>query len=144
MSAAARPQPGFQLTLEALLGPWRIARRITHGDGAQASFEGTASWTAAGQGADYVERGDLVMPGQGRFQAERRYFWSRDLDVFFDDGRFFHRVPAAGGAARHWCAPDQYDARYDFSGWPDWSCLWHVKGPRKDYRLQSVYTRQAA
>jgi len=46
-----------------------------------------------------------------------------------------------GGACAHWCDPDQYDGQYDFSRWPEWRCIWQVRGPRKDYRMTSLYCR---
>ncbi|MCT4558910.1 MAG: DUF6314 family protein [Pelagimonas sp.] len=127
------------LTLNDFLGDWHLTREIQHGDGAQASFEGQARWIADAGGADYRESGQLQMPGQGAFQAERRYRWDADLRVFFDDGRFFHSVPPLGGDSAHWCDPDQYDATYAFCDWPNWSCRWRVRGPRKDYTMTSRY-----
>ena len=38
--------------------------------------------------------------------AERRYRWDEKLNIYFEDGRFFHRVAAMSGAAAHWCDPD--------------------------------------
>ena len=74
-------------------------------------------------------------------QAERRYLWREDLTVWFEDGRFFHQVPAEGGETGHWCDPDQYDVTYHFNDWPDFQVVWRVKGPAKDYRMVSHYTR---
>ena len=67
------------------------------------------------------------------------------IAVFFADGRAFHRfVPAADTVeADHWCDPDTYKVRYDFSRWPVWQAEWRVTGPRKDYVMQSVYTSDA-
>lgn len=126
--------------LQDFLGDWRLAREITHGDGSAARFEGRAEWRAEDAGALYVETGELII-GAGRFAAERRYRWGADLSVWFDDGRFFHHVPPGGGAAAHWCDPDQYDAEYDFSRWPEWTARWRVRGPRKDYEMLSHYRR---
>ncbi|MBS0123917.1 trigger factor [Aestuariicoccus sp. KMU-90] len=130
--------------LADFLGDWQIARDIRHADGSAARFEGRATWWTEGDGAICLESGTLILPGQGAFQAERRYLWAADLSVRFDDGRFFHAVPPEGGQAAHWCDPDQYDADYDFSAWPDWSCTWRVRGPRKDYTMSSRYRRAAA
>ncbi|WP_188790522.1 DUF6314 family protein [Salipiger pallidus] len=120
------------------IGEWSLEREISQADGGQARFEGMAEWRASGGGADYLERGELVMP-TGRFAAERRYRWESDLSVWFDDGRFFHQVPEAGGETGHWCDPDQYDVSYDFSLWPLWLVRWQVRGPRKDYVMVSRY-----
>lgn len=127
--------------LADFFGTWRIRRDICPVEGPQARFEGKAEWSKVPDGAVYVEKGQLHMPGQGTFEAERRYHWHEDLRVFFDDGRFFHAVPAQGGESAHWCDPDQYDATYQFSDWPEWSCRWRVKGPRKDYEMLSRYCR---
>ena len=44
--------------------------------------------------------------------------------------------------ADHWCDPDTYKVRYDFREWPLWRAEWRVTGPRKDYVMRSVYTRE--
>jgi hypothetical protein len=123
-------------------GAWRVTRRVTPDAGPEAVFEGTATWSAAQGGADYREKGVMTLQGHTPMQAERRYFWAEDLSVFFDDGRFFHTVPAAGGTARHWCDPDDYTVTYDFSGWPRFTVLWRVSGPRKAYLSRTEYTRR--
>lgn len=124
--------------LQHFIGDWTLERRIHHDGGAQAGFQGHASWRAQPGGALYTERGSLEMNGQA-FDAERRYVWDDALRVFFDDGRFFHRVPPTGGTAAHWCDPDQYEVRYDFANWPDWEAVWRVRGPRKDYVMTTRY-----
>ncbi|CUH76709.1 DUF6314 family protein [Tropicibacter naphthalenivorans] len=128
------------LTLTDFLGDWTLLREITHADGTTGRFEGVASWTADEGGALYLEKGALIMP-QGRFAAERSYRWGDDLSVYFEDGRFFHSVPAGGGETGHWCDPDQYDVTYMFTDWPAWSCRWQVRGPRKNYMMTSRYLR---
>lgn len=122
------------------MGLWVLERRIVSADGVEGVFSGRAEWRPRPEGALYVEEGELSMPS-GRFRAERRYLWGPDLDVYFADGRFFHRVPAEGGDAAHWCDPDRYDVTYAFGAWPAWSCRWRVKGPRKDYQMVSGYAR---
>lgn len=123
--------------LADFIGDWRLSRQICHADGTRATFDGTARWEADGT---YVETGTLDM-GTARFSAERRYRWTDDLDVYFDDGRFFHAVPQCGGDAAHWCDPDQYDVTYDFSRWPEWTARWQVRGPRKDYVMLTTYAK---
>lgn len=118
-----------------------IRREIVHAGGPTAHFEGQADWQPTKDGMIYVEQGMLHMTGQPPIKAERKYHWDNDLNIYFDDGRFFHRVPVDGGNAAHWCDPDQYDATYDFERWPEWSCTWKVRGPRKDYSLYSHYRR---
>ena len=131
--------------LADFIGPWRLERRIEHADGTQARFTGQALWQPEGTGALYLETGDMRLDGGAVFRAERRYRWDAGLNVFFDDGRFFHTVPPQGGAAAHWCAPDQYDVEYDFGQWSGlqtgWQTRWRVRGPRKDYLMTSDYCR---
>ena len=84
------------------------------------------------------------MDGKTPMQAERRYRWSTDLSVYFDDGRFFHCVPKSGGETQHFCDPDMYKGTYDFAEWPTFRVTWDVRGPRKDYRMTSTFTRLEA
>lgn len=127
--------------LEDFAGTWRLEREIEDALGPPARFTGQAVWSEAPGGLMLHESGQMEIAGQGRFMAERRYLWAADLSVFFPDGRFFHQVPAAGGPAEHWCDPDHYAVDYAFDGWPEFRATWSVKGPRKSYRMVSVYRR---
>lgn len=124
-------------------GDWQVSRRIEDALSGQAGrFTGVVRFERDGVGLRYAERGVLELGGTS-MEAERVYLWrsgSDGIEVFFDDGRFFHRIGAAGEAA-HWCDPDQYDVTYDFAGWPKWSSRWRVLGPRKDYVMVSEYRR---
>ncbi len=122
-------------------GRWQMTRRIVQADGTVARMEGVADWTPDADGLVCKERGLLHVMDHPPLEAQRRYFWRADLSVLFDDGRFFHRVPAQGGACHHWCDPDHYDGRYAFDLWPVWRCIWQVKGPRKDYVMMTEYRR---
>lgn len=126
--------------LDDFLGTWHITRQITHAGAPEANFDGQGVWTPSPDGALYEERGTLTMPGAQPMQAERRYLW-RGLDVYFDDGRFFHTVPPMGGDTDHWCDPDSYRVHYAFDQWPTFTASWQVTGPRKDYTMRSTYTR---
>ena len=63
------------------------------------------------------------------------------LIVFFDDGRPFHRLGPGHLSDRHFCDPDIYDVRYDFSQWPLWTQSWQVQGPRKNMSILSRFQR---
>jgi len=121
-------------------GRWRMARRIVQADGGRAELTGEAVWRRVDEGLLCEEAGRLCVEGQPPLEARRCYLWRDDLTVWFDDGRFFHSVPVRGGACAHWCDPDQYDGQYDFSRWPEWRCIWQVRGPRKDYRMVTGYS----
>jgi hypothetical protein len=126
--------------LDDFEGLWRLSKEITPNGDAPARFDGTARWSRDGDAMNYVETGDLHLQAGGVLVAERRYRWEAPLRVFFDDGRFFHDVPAGGGRAHHDCPPDVYEVLYDFGDWPNWSCRWQVAGPRKDYTMSCRYT----
>ncbi|WP_299657242.1 DUF6314 family protein [uncultured Tateyamaria sp.] len=130
-------------TLADFAGLWVIERAIVPRQGSAAQFMGKAEWTPTADGLDYIETGTLHMEGAPPMQAERRYRWTRDLSVYFDDGRFFHKVPAFGGRTPHFCDPDTYVGTYDFGEWPDFTVSWDVRGPRKDYQMISTFTRRA-
>ncbi|MEM7631273.1 MAG: DUF6314 family protein [Pseudomonadota bacterium] len=122
-------------------GAWTLVREIVHADGTTGRFEGTARFAADANGLAYEEAGALHLGRAHPLHATQRYRWGHDLAVYFDDGRFFHHVPPAGGDTGHWCDPDQYDGHYDFSGWPAFTVSWRVTGPRKAYRMRSRYVR---
>ena len=137
-------------TLAEFAGKWQLRREIRQGSGADAVFEGVAvlfEHTEHTGGLLYEEDGQLQITGQRPMTATRRYLWQvgegERIDIFFEDGRPFHTIAAGGVSSkdRHYCDPDTYDVQYDFSLWPEWHCRWHVTGPRKDYRMHSVYTR---
>lgn len=131
------------LALRDFEGDWRLDRRIADALGPDAVFTGAARFSADAAGLVLHEAGQLDLTGQGSFQAERRYLWRQDgagIAVFFADGRAFHRFDPGGVAtADHWCDPDTYTVRYDFSDWPVWQAEWRVTGPRKDYVMRSIY-----
>ena len=122
-------------------GNWTVARTIVPDEGAHAQFDGTAVWQPQDADLLYTETGTLRIAGAAPMQAERRYVWTADLHVFFDDGRFFHSVPPSGGATEHWCDPDHYKVVYDFSEWPAFQTRWRVDGPRKAYEMVTRYRR---
>ncbi|WP_299292612.1 DUF6314 family protein [uncultured Tateyamaria sp.] len=126
------------------VGSWTLSRSITPAQGAPARFEGEARLSRTADGAAYAEAGVLYLEGAAPMKAERRYRWAEDLSVFFEDGRFFHKVPAMGGRTTHFCDPDTYTVDYDFSAWPVHTVRWTVKGPRKSYVMVSRYAPVAA
>ena len=127
-------------------GLWHIVRHIDDRiTGQTGAFVGTARFNGDGLELHYFEEGQLTL-GSSQMAATRRYTWranGQGIDVFFEDGRFFHRIEPNGQAptASHFCDPDQYDVGYAFDRWPEWSSEWRVKGPRKDYTMKSVYRR---
>ena len=127
-------------------GEWTIARRIRAAGQPEAAFTGRAWLRPEGGGLAYREEGELLIPGARPMRAERAYAWAEEggaIAVHFSDGRFFHRFSPdqTAAEAQHWCDPDDYRVRYDFSVWPAWRAEWRVRGPRKDYTMISDYRR---
>ena len=120
-------------------GRWTLRRVIEDRRAGQTGrFAGAAVFAPVQGGLSYAERGRLELGG-ACFEAERRYDWRAEdggIGVWFDDGRFFHRI---GAQAAHWCDPDDYRGVYDFTDWPRWRAVWTVSGPRKDYTMTSDY-----
>lgn len=128
-------------------GDWAVLRRISDHFGAQqGSFAGQARFRPVGEALLYHETGMLVLGSGTPVRAERRYVWRQvggRIVVTHDDGRAFHDFEPGLGQpeARHWCDPDDYRVRYDFSCWPLWTAEWRVTGPRKDYVMLADYGR---
>ncbi len=126
-------------------GRWVLTRTIRDARAGQVvQADGVACLHRADDGLIYDEEVTLRIPGQAEMKGTRRYLWRKDGDgvaVFFDDGRYFHRLKLGSSQAtdHHDCAPDSYDALYDFSNWPRWNVRWIVSGPRKSYEMDTQY-----
>ena len=142
MSSQGNHQRSKSLKLEDFTGClWSISRKIIdHTQGANLTFMGRCEvldgW--------YHENGQMMFSDGIFFSSTRRYRWKAcpgGVGVYFDDGRFFHWIDLAHTApqAWHFCDPDSYAVSYKFTQWPVWTSLWKVKGPRKDYQMQSSY-----
>lgn len=130
-------------SIKALEGTWLLRRSIEHQDGRIDRFEGQAIFSEGERGLVQNESGQLTTEA-GVFQASRRYIWCAKgemIEVFFDDMRLFHSVQAGVEVhkAHHFCPPDDYRVKYDFSEWPHWSSTWTVVGPRKSYRMTTHF-----
>ena len=131
-------------SLWSFAGEWRLSRDIHHGSGVIDRLTGTCLFSKSGPRLVQDEQGWLET-ADGRFEATRRHVWAEvngRLDISFADMRPFHSIPL--GDARpetvHLCPPDRYQVAYDFSAWPEWRTVWTVEGPRKAYRMESVFS----
>ena len=129
-------------------GLWHLRRDIYDLDSEWIGrFAGQATFTPRDGGLDYFEDGQLQFGGLTAMTATRSYRWTFPegtiVQVAFDDGRPFHSFDAAQSRAEasHYCDPDLYEVTYDFTTWPEWRAAWRVEGPRKDYRMVSIYSR---
>lgn len=138
---------GESPSLWSFEGDWTLDKVIEEISGATGTFTGSARFSRQGNSLLYEEKGMLVPPGsETRVEATRRYLWREEngwIAVSFEDGRPFHSMPigVADPETTFLCDPDRYQASYDFSAWPDWTAVWRVKGPRKDYRMTVSYRR---
>jgi len=131
------------IRLADLEGAWRLSREIEdRRAGITGRLTGTCRWSRDAGGLRQEEQGVLTMGAAPPMQASRVYLW-RDtgagLSVAFEDGRPFHSLAPGRLEDRHWCDPDTYDVRYDFTRWPDWTQRWRVTGPRKDAVILSRF-----
>lgn len=133
-------------SLSALEGHWRLQRKITQADGRTGRFEGDTVFRRTGPRLIQEEAGTLSMEGAPPLKATRRYIWTTSgelLKIAFEDGRPFHAVPA--GVTEYdtvyLCPPDRYEVAYDFADMRAWTSRWRVEGPRKDYVMESRFTR---
>ncbi|SFJ54227.1 DUF6314 family protein [Jannaschia pohangensis] len=139
--------PSAAACLAALRGEWRLVRVIRHVGGPTARFRGHATWGDGDGGLTCHEEGTLVIDGAAPVTATRMTLWRAEgegIAVAFGDGRPFHVIDWTEGhriQAAHDCPPDDYRLTYDFGVWPNWSVRWRVRGPRKDYRALSRYSR---
>ncbi|MGN6405015.1 DUF6314 family protein [Sinomonas sp.] len=140
-----------------LRGTWTVQRSLLdRATGARGSFSGLLTFTDTDDDGALLQReSGTIRWGQHEGPATREYVWrptseSDTMDVFFPDGRFFHRVslsaePAspgsAGAEAEHWCAPDTYRVSYEVVGPDELRYEWDVMGPAKDLLLTTVLAR---
>ena len=135
------------MTFDDFLGEWLISRQIdSSSPGQSGEFVGRAVFDPSPFGFHYRETGQLTTDSGHEMRAERRYHWHRrgqGAEVRFADDRTFHVVDltAQQPTATHDCPPDWYEGAYDFRHWPRWTVRWQVRGPRKDYRMLSSYSR---
>ncbi len=139
---------GLSKPSDRFVGDWNLRRDIYDLDSEWIGrFKGGASFVENDGGLDYAEEGKLQFGGLTAIKATRKYRWTfpggTTIAVLFDDGRDFHEFDSSQKVAQasHYCDPDEYDVTYDFSRWPEWRAAWRVEGPRKSYRMVSIYTR---
>jgi hypothetical protein len=120
-----------------LTGRWRVERRVL--DllmGAVGRFEGVATFAADGR---WREEGTLEFGGyRGPARRELRI---ADGMVWFDDGRPFHPFDLSGGRVEHRCGQDTYAGEYRLVTADRLEVTWHVRGPEKDQRIDTSYSR---
>jgi hypothetical protein len=130
-----------------LPGTWSVTRRLEDAALGSGSFSGTATFSAAGGGLAWEERGRLRL---GAYDGPAR----RTLRIVaegggwivrFDDGRPFHPLVLTRGEAsrvEHPCGEDAYAGEYVVLGEDAFRVRWRVRGPAKDQVIESRYARR--
>ncbi|WP_258804966.1 DUF6314 family protein [Pseudarthrobacter sp. NS4] len=134
------------------LGHWTLERDLLdRADGTRGTFSGVVLFTPTDDGGLALrEEGTMRWPSFTG-PASREYLLGPAgrpdaLDVFFPDGRPFHRMSFTPEANldNHWCNPDTYRVAYAWEGPDAFSYSWDVTGPRKDLLLTSRLLRGVA
>ncbi|HJW00066.1 MAG TPA: DUF6314 family protein [Arthrobacter sp.] len=151
--AAGQTGPDFDLRAY-LLGPsqaghWTVERQLLdRAAGTRGTFAGVVHFSPTDDGGlGFREEGTMRWP-TFTGPATREYLLKPAgqpdaLDVFFADGRPFHRMSFTPEASNdnHWCDPDTYRVAYAMEGPDRFSYTWDVTGPRKDLLLASALQR---
>jgi hypothetical protein len=135
--------------LARLVGQWRIVREIA----GQGSMSGVAVFERMADGRVlYRESAELWLHNGTRLFGKQRYFYQA-IDgsfavYFYETGELFEKVRFAaksGGeyvaAAQHLCKEDRYVSEYRFLEDGRFSIRHVVRGPRKDYVVETVYVK---
>ncbi|WP_442863765.1 DUF6314 family protein [Arthrobacter sp. FW306-05-C] len=140
---------GSQQTQYGQPGRWQVERDLLdRSDGTRGTFSGVVLFTPTDDGGLHLhEEGTMRWPAFTG-PASREYVLrpgarADALDVFFPDGRPFHRMSFTPDASldSHWCDPDTYRVTYTCQGPDAFSYSWDVTGPRKDLLLVSRLER---
>ncbi len=126
-------------------GRWGMQRLILNvPDKVVGEFWGEAEFLPDDQGLTCRESGVLRFEGQD-FQSGRvllfRFPKPGRVSVAFEDGREFHEFDVARPEAVHTCDPDVYMVHYRFES-DSWETRWEVHGPKKDYVMETRYSRR--
>ncbi|MET3920172.1 hypothetical protein ABIB26_001098 [Arthrobacter sp. UYEF20] len=148
-----------------LLGSWGVARTLLdRATGTRGTFTGVVRFTPLTRadgttnnqdddgGLRFREEGTIAWPSFSgepfTGPASREYLLRptgarATMDMFFPDGRPFHRMGFGPNSnhAQHWCDPDTYQVGYTLIGPDDFRYRWDVTGPAKDQLIESVLHR---
>ena len=132
----------------SLRGGWRFERNIAgHG-----RMNGCAEFAQmSDEDLSYAENGVHELPGGEKLGFFQKYIYrlnEGNLLAYFADLRPFHALclyPDGGilkAAAMHLCGADQYRGEYIFHDNNNFLLKWDVKGPKKNYVIETRYKRQ--
>jgi biotin transport system substrate-specific component len=134
-------------------GEWRMARRIDDRRGGRIGEAGGVASFRSGDDARSLACAEALTIDYGgrRIEGESRTIWrfvdSGGPDLYFPDWRFFCavRFQRNGYVWRaefmHNCGEDRYEGFAEVGRRDDWRLVWNVFGPRKNYALDTLYSR---
>ncbi|MFZ5617347.1 MAG: DUF6314 family protein [Pseudomonadota bacterium] len=136
-------------------GAWRMSRRIDDRRGARAGTAWGEAIFAAMEGGESAilscNEALIIDYGGSRIAGEQKTVWrfgdARGPDLHFRDGRFFCAMlfREERGVWRaefsHDCGEDRYEGAALVTDESNWRLVWNVIGPRKDYSLDTAYSR---
>ncbi|GAB3541867.1 DUF6314 family protein [Arthrobacter tecti] len=135
-----------------LPGTWEVRRTLKDlTSGTKGTFNGTATFTKHDDDGALLHRehGTLAWAGLAPTTATRALTWRPGIDdysmnVFFEDGRFFHALNLENGSdtPEHLCQPDLYRGSFAIKDSDSWNYTWRVTGPNKNLRLTTRLSRQ--
>ena len=150
LSPISSPWGSPGTVFDRLAGEWSLRRNIE----GQATMSGVASFTPL-QTADmlkYREEGRIRLADGKEFDGHREYVFERAPNGFVvhfaeTPPRLFHTIAIVrdgdtlAGSATHLCTPDTYDSSYRFLPDGSFTIRHVVRGPRKDYLSDTVFSR---
>jgi|SRR5579871_1205585 len=132
----------------SLKGHWKFSRHITD----QGTVEGIACFRKKANHPHvllYREEGVFTsLKGQQhRISQEYEYRYSEEkIDVFFarERNQLLHSLEFTGphqASGQHLCGKDTYFAAYQFHFPGSFELQYVVKGPKKDYQIQTLFSK---
>jgi hypothetical protein len=133
----------------AAAGKWSVERQLLdRAAGTRGTFSGVIHFVPTDDGGLALREAGTMRWPTFAGPASREYLLQPAdrmdaLDVFFEDGRPFHRMSFSPEANldQHWCDPDTYRVTYSYQGPDAFGYTWDVSGPSKDLLLTSVLLR---
>ncbi len=138
-----------------LEGTWHFTRRISH----YGQMQGTATFRKApsnGNQLHYREDGQLQSNDGTSMTAFREYNYRLEngvISVYFTDQKLFHTLifdqtasdhTTITATATHLCECDTYDATYTFKIPNEFFLRYTVKGPKKEFSIETIFQRNVS
>jgi hypothetical protein len=142
--------PDPQHVFDRLLGMWSFVRAVS----GQAKMTGNATITLLAEGvAQYVEKAHVTLADGKVLHGEQRYLYRKTSSgfgvLFHETGELFHALTFVadddGGlraSATHDCKADLYRSEYVVGQDGEFRVRHVVRGPRKDYAIETIYSRE--